>query len=297
MSTALTSIKENQYTPDQMRLITDVVAKGASKDELQLFLYRCQNLGLDPLKPGQIYFIKYGNGPGTIVVGIEGFRARAAKTGKLSGIKRGALRDDKGNLIGAFAEVYRSDWKEPAREEVPLAEYNTGKGNWSKMPETMIKKVAEAAALRMAFPDDLGGVYTKEEMEQAEGETKRGFSLAGNGDTSIKPGYLIYSQYRGKSCVQVERDEGRGALIEEKDRLAPINNIDAQKDYHTIDEHLRLSDGVAVENEDSEPTEPEPKADPVCCGKVMMVSKYLDKVLNCHPYYCMTCKKKIPRDA
>lgn len=168
MSNAVAVMNPQTWTPEQMKLITDVVARGATKDELQLFLYRCLNLGLDPLKPGQIYFIKYGNSPGTIVVGIEGFRARAAKTGKLSGIKRGAIRDTAGLLVGAFAEVYRTDWKECAREEVPLSEYNTGKGNWAKMPETMIKKVAEAAALRMAFPDDLGGVYTKEEMDQAE---------------------------------------------------------------------------------------------------------------------------------
>lgn len=158
----------DNWTPEQMKLITDVIAKGATKDELELFLYRCKHLGLDPLKPGQIYFVKYGNSAGTIVIGIEGFRARAGKTGKLSGIKRGALRDDKGKLIGAWAEVYRSDWKEPAREEVPLAEYTTGKAGWLKMPETMIKKVAEAAALRMAFPDDLGGVYEVSEMDQAK---------------------------------------------------------------------------------------------------------------------------------
>lgn len=155
------------YTPEQMRLITDVIANGASKDELELFLYRCKNLGLDPLKPGQIYFVKYGNSPGTIVVGIEGFRARAARTGKLAGIKRGAIKGDKGALVGAWAEVYRSDWKEPAREEIELSEYTTNRAMWAKMPATMCKKVAEAAALRMAFPDDLGGVYAPEEMDQA----------------------------------------------------------------------------------------------------------------------------------
>ena len=161
------------FTNEQMNLITSTIARGASPDELKLFLYRCQSLGLDPLKPGQIYFIKYGTGPGTIVVGIEGFRARAERTGKLSGIKRGSLKDDKGNLVGAWAEVYRSDWKEPAREEVPLREFDTGKGSWSKMPETMIKKVAECSALRMAFPDALGGVYAPEEMDQANRNDNR----------------------------------------------------------------------------------------------------------------------------
>jgi hypothetical protein len=48
-----------------------------------------------------------------------------------------------------------------------LEEYNTNKGPWLKMPKTMIQKVAECGALRMAFPDELGGVYGQEEMMQA----------------------------------------------------------------------------------------------------------------------------------
>jgi len=73
-----------KFTDEQLKLIKDTVAKGATDDELKLFLYRAQSLGLDPLKTGQIYFIKYGSGPGTIVVGIDGFRARANRTGKRS---------------------------------------------------------------------------------------------------------------------------------------------------------------------------------------------------------------------
>lgn len=166
--TQLATVTGTDFTPQQMDLITRTIAKGATQDELKLFLYRCKNLGLDPLKPGQIHFVKYSNGPGTIVVGIEGFRVTAHRTGKLSGIKRGALKDEAGKLIGAWAEVYRTDWTHPAREEVPLDEYDMKRGPWSKMPETMIKKVAEAAALRMAFPEALGGVYEASEMDQAD---------------------------------------------------------------------------------------------------------------------------------
>lgn len=167
------SIK-SEWTPDQMKLITDVVAKRATPDELKLFLYRCKNLGLDPLTPGQIYFIKYNdNTPGSIVVGIDGFRSKAARTNKLKGIKRGIIYNKDGHCVGAWAEVYREGWDIPAREEVALHEYNTGKAMWSKMPETMIKKVAEAAALRMAFPDELGGIYTQEEMDQADPSLKK----------------------------------------------------------------------------------------------------------------------------
>lgn len=154
-------------TDEQMDLIKSTVAKGATDNELKLFLYRCKEIGLDPLKPGQIFFIKYGSGPGTIVIGRDGFRARAAAIGLHTGTKVGIIRDDKGFCLGAWCEVYRKDWKEPAREEVSLKEYDTGKGQWAKMPETMIKKVAEVAALRMAFPDQLSGLYSTDEMDQA----------------------------------------------------------------------------------------------------------------------------------
>lgn len=161
-------IEYNKLTPEQIALITDTVARNATPDELKLFLYRCNKMGLDPLKPGQIHFIKYGSGPGTVVIGIEGFRSIAQRTGHLSGVKTGVLKDEKGHLLYGWAEVSRSDWKDPVRAESPFNEYNTGKGSWQKMPETMIKKVAECAAYRMAFPNDLGGVYEQAEMDQAD---------------------------------------------------------------------------------------------------------------------------------
>lgn len=200
MSKALAIVPE--FTPDQLKLIKDTVAKGATDDELKLFLYRCKHMGLDPLKPGQIHFVKYNNSPGTIIVGIEGFRSKAASTNVHSGTKRGVLRDDKGKCIGGWCEVYRKDWTECAREEVSLAEYNTGKGNWTKMPETMIKKVAEVAALRMAFPDVLGGVYSDDEMGQAESSIAQAKpAVEANNETNSIPEVFQDEDYGDTVCT------------------------------------------------------------------------------------------------
>lgn len=218
-STPLAVVNKQEWTPEQMQLITDVVARGATQDELKLFLYRCTNMGLDPLKPGQVHFIKYGDGAGTIVVGIEGFRLIAERTGKKSGVKRGVIKEA-GKLVGAWCEVYRSDWKEPAREEVPFGEYykaaRSGKPSpWDKMPETMIKKVAEAAALRMAFPDVLGGVYIREEMDQAESQATGGEKITPHGPPGeieqcgvFDDSYRIpFGKYRTRSLEEVGPDD------------------------------------------------------------------------------------------
>lgn len=178
-------VTKEAFTREQIELIKHTVAVGATDNELKLFLYQAQKRGLDPLSR-QIHFIKrkrYNTDTeayeevGTIQTGIDGFRVVADRTGKLSGIKRGLITTTNGELIGAWAEVYRSDWQHPAREEVSFKEYCQRKkdgspmGLWKTMPETMIKKVAEAAALRMAFPEDLSGIYSHEEMQVADNET------------------------------------------------------------------------------------------------------------------------------
>lgn len=63
-----------------------------------------------------------------------------------------------GDYIGDFtATVY-------------FSEYNTGKNQWEKKPRTMIAKVAEMHALRMACPEEMSNMYVEEEYQQDTGE-------------------------------------------------------------------------------------------------------------------------------
>jgi phage recombination protein Bet len=162
------------WTPEQTQLISSTIAPGCSSDELKLFAYACQRTGLDPFSK-QIYAIKRGKM--TIQVGIDGLRAIAERTGQLDGSETFWCGED-----GQWQDVWLAA-KPPAAAKTIIhrkgsnhaftgvarfADYNAGQGLWSKMPAAMIAKCAEALALRKAFPANLSGVYTTDEMEQAE---------------------------------------------------------------------------------------------------------------------------------
>ena len=162
------------WTPEQTQLISTTIAPGCSNDELRLFAYACQRTGLDPFSK-QIYAIKRG-GKMTIQAGIDGLRSIAERTGQLDGSETHWCGED-----GVWTDVWLSS-KPPAAAKTILhrkgashpfvgvarfADYNAGQGLWSKMPAAMIAKCSEALALRKAFPADLSGVYSTDEMDQA----------------------------------------------------------------------------------------------------------------------------------
>jgi phage recombination protein Bet len=163
------------WTPEQTQLISSTIAPGCSGDELKLFAYACQRTGLDPFSR-QIYAIKRGGKLG-IQCGIDGLRAIAERTGQLDGSETywcgadGAWQDVwLGNTPPAAAKtiIYRKGSAHAFIGVARFADYNAGQGLWSKMPAAMIAKCSEALALRKAFPANLSGVYTTDEMEQAE---------------------------------------------------------------------------------------------------------------------------------
>lgn len=157
---------------EKLELIKKTVAKGATDLELELFLHASKRTGLDPLMK-QIYCIKRGANM-AIQTGIDGYRLIADRTGKYAG------SDEPQYTIGAdgFPDVASvtvtklvdgiackftasARWTEYSQESFPM---------WKKMPFLMLGKCAEALALRKAFPAELSGLYTHEEMMQADNE-------------------------------------------------------------------------------------------------------------------------------
>jgi phage recombination protein Bet len=162
------------WTPEQAQLISTTIAPGCSPDELKLFAYACQRTGLDPFSR-QIYAIKRG-GKMTISSGIDGLRSIAERTGQLDGSSSYWCGED-GVWVDVWLSskppaaaktiIYRKGCAHPFSATARFADFNAGQGLWSKMPSVMIAKCSEAQALRRAFPADLSGVYSTDEMDQA----------------------------------------------------------------------------------------------------------------------------------
>lgn len=164
-------VKQEGFSKSQIELITNTVARGATPDELKLFLYTAQRVNLDPLTK-QIHFVKRG-GQMTIQTGIDGYRVIADRSGTLAGIDDAVFdTESEDHPNKASVTVYRivNGERVSFTASARWAEY-APQGNqafmWTKMPYLMLGKCAEALALRKAFPNDLSGIYTNEEMEQA----------------------------------------------------------------------------------------------------------------------------------
>lgn len=166
---------------EQVKLVKDTVCRGATDNELALFLYTAKQTGLDPLRR-QIHAVKRWDSQlnrevMSIQTGIDGYRLLAERTGAYApGPEPTFKYDSDGKVISATAYVKKlvaGQWFDVGATAL-YSEYvgrkKDGSPNqfWATKPHVMLGKCAEALALRRAFPDALAGVYSDDEMQQAE---------------------------------------------------------------------------------------------------------------------------------
>jgi len=173
---------QEHYGKAKLELLRDTIGKNLTVEQFGLFIEVARRSGLDPFAR-QIYAVSRG-GQMTIQTGIDGFRALAERTKLYDGETGpfwcgadGVWRDvwlSKDRPHAAKIEVHRKDFAKPIVGVALMSEFDAGNSMWTKFPSVMLAKCAEAVALRRAFPQELSGIYSSEEMDQAENPaTKR----------------------------------------------------------------------------------------------------------------------------
>lgn len=173
---------------DELDTLRRTIGHDLDPNEFELFAAICRRTGLDPFAR-QIYAVKRWDGRQRkevmqIQTGIDGLRLIAERSSNYAGQTPAEWCGEDGKWVDVWLSskppaaarvgVLRHDFEQPMYGVAKFSSYcaktKDGKPQalWATMPEVMIAKCAEALAIRKAFPNDVSGVYTREEMAQQE---------------------------------------------------------------------------------------------------------------------------------
>ena len=204
MSNAMTTVNDvlvmwNDKT--QLEEIRLVFAQNLNKSEFQMLIGIGKAARLNPFLR-EIWAIKYGDSAAQIFIGRDGYRKMALSNPEYDYHQADAIYENdefvivdgipnhkyslnnRGKLIGAYCIVKRHNSSRPTYVFCEFKEYSTNQSLWKDpsqkgKPATMIKKVAEAQALRATFPNIFNGTYAEEEKWYFEKEEKNEKALKG----------------------------------------------------------------------------------------------------------------------
>lgn len=186
MSTELSN--PNEWNRERIELVKRTFCKGATDDELNLFIATCKRLGLSP-EARQIFAVKRWDSKEkkelmSIQTSIDGHRLVAERTEKYEGQTEAEWCGEDGAWKNIWLDskppkasrvgVYKKGFSQPMYSTAhwdEFAQLNKEGGlipMWRKMPRLMLAKCAESLALRKAFPNELSGIYTSDEMGQSQ---------------------------------------------------------------------------------------------------------------------------------
>jgi phage recombination protein Bet len=166
------------FTDEEKEILRKTVCKKANDDEFKVFLHVAETYGLDPFNK-ELFFWKDKKDRTTIMCSRDGYLSIANRHEAFDGLVSDVVRanddfkrtttgiehkygSDRGNIVGAFALVYRKDREYPVYVFAPYDEYNGYNSVWNRYPSAMILKVAESMALKRAF--SVSGLVSQEEM-------------------------------------------------------------------------------------------------------------------------------------
>ena len=190
-------MKHATLLPQDEALLRRTITAGLSDDEHAVFVRTCNRSGLDPFAR-QIYISRRRNETQFLAT-INGFRLTAERTGKYTGQlgPHWCGPDGVWKSVWTAQEppaaarigVLRSDFKKPVWGKAIYSEFSQGGEFWEGMPCNQLAKCAEAMAFRKAFPKELSGLYTTEEMQRVSVSARR--SLPSVRESDAEQGNVI----------------------------------------------------------------------------------------------------------
>jgi recombination protein RecT len=177
---------ENYFSEKELEVVVNSIAKGATNEELALFIQICKQNNLNPFK-NHIYFIKYGNQM-SIQVSVEGIQYLAQQREDYKGvtvqlvhenddfeigvdpdsqelkIEKHSIKIPRGKVAASYAIAKREGYPDKVvvieAEEVEHLKNKSG-SQWKNYYNDMFKKHALKRALKLQFGidvDDAAGV-------------------------------------------------------------------------------------------------------------------------------------------
>lgn len=139
-----------------------------TETEIKGFILYCKAVNADPWAK-EIYLIKYDEkAPAAIALALNWYLKRASHNPAYESYESGVTVERQGTFIdlvgsvvypgdklfGGWCKVYKKGADHPFERRVAMAEYDKRQAGWTKMPATMIEKVAIMQGIRRAFPDE-----------------------------------------------------------------------------------------------------------------------------------------------
>ena len=174
-----------------VKLVRDVIAAPTKSgvqptdQDIYKFMMLCKARKLNPWV-GDAYLLGYDSNAGpqfSLITSAQALLKRAESSPQFAGLQSGVLVKSQGGelveregdyvdadetLVGGWARAYRHDRRVAFFDSLNLGVFNTKRSRWAKDPAGMIVKCAESSVLRQAFPNEVGQLYTRDEMEHVQ---------------------------------------------------------------------------------------------------------------------------------
>lgn len=172
-----------EYSPKLLNVIKKTVAKGATNEELYMFLNIASMYGLNPFTK-DIWFVKVKTGDNMIMTSRDGYLKIAKRDPNFAKvqsyavyendkfetvIKNGEVKEvnhsftiDRGAIVGAYAFLRTKDGESDLYAYKKFSDYVKKSPVWRDYKEAMIRKVAEVDVLKRFA--NIDGLVTYEEM-------------------------------------------------------------------------------------------------------------------------------------